>query len=389
MSQSIRSPLRLRSQLVAITLVRVVVNTTHRMVYPFLPAFARGLGVELSALNLAVTSRAALGMAGPLFASASDRWGRKAGMVSAMAIYALGLAIVAAWPTYPALFTALLLTVLSKVIYDPSMQAYLGDRVPYSRRGLAIALTELGWSGAFLVGIPVLGFLIARSGWTAPFLPLAALGLIGLLVIQSAIPSDRPQHHPSLHRPNHLSALLRHPAALAALLTGLLISTANESVNIVYGVWMESAFALQVAAIGATTTVIGVSELAGEGLVGALVDRIGKRRALIGGLIASALACTALPFLTVNLTWALVGLFLFYVTFEFTVVASIPLMTELVPEARATVMAANMAGYSAGRVLGTLIGPLLFQYNFGWNGFAAALFNVVGAVLVVWYVKER
>lgn len=40
----------LRFQTVAFALIRTVVNTMHRMVYPFLPVFSRGLGVDLTGL---------------------------------------------------------------------------------------------------------------------------------------------------------------------------------------------------------------------------------------------------------------------------------------------------------------------------------------------------
>jgi hypothetical protein len=39
-----RAPVRLRYQLAAFSLTRAVINTGFRMVYPFLPTFARGLG---------------------------------------------------------------------------------------------------------------------------------------------------------------------------------------------------------------------------------------------------------------------------------------------------------------------------------------------------------
>ena len=41
----------LRTQIVAFTLARLVLNTGHRMVYPFLPAIARGVGVRWKRLR--------------------------------------------------------------------------------------------------------------------------------------------------------------------------------------------------------------------------------------------------------------------------------------------------------------------------------------------------
>ena len=64
-------------------------------------------------------------------------------------------------PIYVALFIAILATGLSKIVLDPAQYAYLGDRVAFERRGTAMALVELSWSLAFLVGIPLVGLMIA------------------------------------------------------------------------------------------------------------------------------------------------------------------------------------------------------------------------------------
>ena len=48
----------------------------------------------------------------------------------------------------------------------------------------------------------------------------------------------------------------------------------------IFGVWLEDSFDLQIAALGAASAVIGLSELGGEGLVAAFVDRLGKPRAI-------------------------------------------------------------------------------------------------------------
>ena len=73
------------------------------------------------------------------------------------------------------------------------------------------------------------------------------------------------------------------------------------------------------------------------------------------------------------------GLFLFYITFEYVMVSQIPLMTELLPGARATVMSFNITGHSLGRALGAFMAPLIYQ-NFGfiYVAFLAVVFNLFG-----------
>jgi predicted MFS family arabinose efflux permease len=141
--------MRLRYQLTAFFLVRGVINTMYRMVYPFMAVFARGLGVPVGDVALAVAARSALGLAAPLLGSSSDRRGRKRGMLLGLAVFVVGAMVVVLRPSYLPFFGAMLLTGAGKIAFDPSMQAYLGDVVGYQRRGQAIALTELGWSWRF------------------------------------------------------------------------------------------------------------------------------------------------------------------------------------------------------------------------------------------------
>ena len=85
--------------------------------------------------------------------------------------------LVTIWPGYTTFFIAVLLMTLSTLVFLPAMQAYIGDRVAYKRRGRAMGLTELSWSLAFIFGVPLVGWLLGRSGaWQSPFPLLAVPG---------------------------------------------------------------------------------------------------------------------------------------------------------------------------------------------------------------------
>lgn len=380
---------RLRYHLIAFSITRSIINTMYRMVYPFMTVFARGLGVPVTLVAGAVALRSALGLAAPLLGSAADRRGRKRGMLLGLGIFILGTVLVVLRPAYLPFVAALMLTAIGKIIFDPAMQAHLGDRVGYARRGQAIALTEIGWSLAFLVGVPLMGWLIVRNGWAAPFPWLAAAAAVAALVLWRILPTDPSAHGPGPSLRHGLSRILAHRAALAGLAIGLLASAANETVNIVFGVWLEASFNLRVAALGAAAAVIGLAELSGEGLVVGLTDRLGKRRAVAIGLLGNCLACLILPALARTTTGALVALFFFYISFEFTLVSSIPMMTELVPEARATLMSANITALSLGRVLGAALGLALYPFGIQANTLAVAVLNVAGIIVLLTFIRER
>ena len=368
--------IRLRYQLALFTTIRAVINTMYRLVYPFLGVFARGLGVDIADMSLALTARSIIGTFGPFAATIADQRGRKFGMLLGLGIFTAGVSVVVVWPTFPGLVIALIMSTMGKFIFDPVMQAYIGDRVPYERRGLAIAITEFGWSAAFIVGIPLMGFVISRSGWMAPFSLLALLGVLTFALLIFILPRDDHRPNPDSTVFSNLRLVIASTPTLAGISIGLWASASNEVVNLIFGVWLEDAFALQIAALAGASAVIGFSELAGEGLVAVFVDKLGKPRAVAMGLVANCGAALLLPLIGRTPAGALVGLFLFYITFEFTLVSIVPMMTEALPEARATVMAFNVAAMSLGRAIGAPLAPFLYQYGFMVTALGAVVLNI-------------
>lgn len=377
----------LRAQILVFTLIRLIFNTLFRMVYPFLPVFSRGLGVDISTLSLALTNRSLAGMLGPFLASIADRRGRKIGMLFGIGMFVSGAAVMLIWPSYPGFVIMLILTTLGKFGFDPSMQAYLSDRIPYERRGLAISVTELGWSLSFFIGIPLISFLLARQGWASPFVLLALLGALAGVALIRLVPRDPAPEEVQTNFWHNIRQIFACPAALAGLAVGITATIGNETINLIFGVWMEASFGLKIIALGGTAAVIGAAEVSAETLVGALVDRLGKVRAIALGLIANCLVALAFPLLGTTLIGALIGLFFFFFTFEFMLVSSIPMMTEIMPGGRAMLMAFNVAGLSLGRAIGALIGPGLFASGIAFSVGATVVFNLL-ALVSLFKVRE-
>jgi predicted MFS family arabinose efflux permease len=358
----------------------MVLNTMIRMVYPFLPVFGRGLGVDLYLLSYALTLRSATGVFGPLLASVGDSRGRKAGMLFGVLLFTAGAGMLVLWPTYPAFVAALILSIMANFVFIPSMQAFLGDRVPYERRGLVLALTEFGWSLSFILGVPAVGLIIDRSGWQAPFIWLAGLGAIALVVLNWLLPRDRPHARQANSLWHNMGGVFSYAPAMAGLLVGICLSGGNELVSLIFGVWLEETFQVKIAALAAASAVIGLSELGGEGLVTAFVDRLGKRRAVALGLISNAAAALALLYLGRSLTGAMIGLFFFYLSFEFTIVSAMPLMTEVFPAARATFMSMFIASTALGRSLGSLAAPRLYTLGRSLDALPPLVVIVLGTM---------
>ena len=369
-----------------ILLARTTINCSFRVVYPFLPVISRGLGVPLTAVSFLLTLRALAGLSSPLFGPLSDRHGRRSLMLVGLGMLAMAAMLIAGWPTHGVAIVAFVLFGLSKTAYDPAMQAYLSDAVPYHRRGRVLGITELAWSAAWLIGVPAAGFLIERAGWQAPFTALTLLALVGLLFTWR-LPPDQPQR--TSPTASHWARLCHNRSAWLGMAVGLLFMFAIENVFVVYGAWMEETFRLSVGALGLASSVIGIAEAVGEGGSAGLVDRLGKKKAVLGGLLLNAGAYLLLPRLSGNLVSALVGLFVLFIAFEFSIVSSFPLISELAPGARGTLMTLNVAALSVGQMAGSLTAaPLWLRGGLSLNAVVSCGAALAAFALLLLFVTE-
>ncbi len=363
-----------------LTAVRLVVNVTRRFAYPFLPAIGRQLGVGLPAVQAAVGLQSAVGIGSPLLGPLADRHGRKRVMVLALAPLAPVALLAALLPTYVVFVAALVVFGAGKMVFDPALQAYLGDRVRYGRRGLALGATELSWAGSLLVAAPATGALLAGPGLGAVLLLIGGLLLVAWVALVVLLPDDRRAADGTgaatgpgaAATVNGAAAAAPAPrrwwdrlraseAARGALGYSLLLVAANEVFLINYGAWMEASFGLGPTLLGAATVTIALAETGGELVVVGLADRLGKRRLALWGAAVSSLCYLAVPLAGARLAGGLALVLVMFVGVEVAIVASIPLFTEVLPEARAVMMSANVGAHALGRVLGAAAGGLLHE----------------------------
>ena len=156
------------------TLCRIVLNTARRFAYPYAPVLSRGLGVSLTAVTSLIAVNQATGVLGMLFGPLADRFGYRRMMIAAMVMLTVGMFAAGIAPVYAVVLIALFLAGLGKSIFDPAVQAYAGERIPFKRRGLVIGVLEYSWAGSTLLGVPLIGLLIYHFGWRSPFFAMAA-----------------------------------------------------------------------------------------------------------------------------------------------------------------------------------------------------------------------
>lgn len=381
----------LSHQIIIAALFKLLLNIGRRFVYPFAPALSRGLDVPLTAITSIIATSQITSLAGLFSGPLADRVGYRLIMRAGLAILAIGMLICGLLPIYWVVFVGLVLASFGKILFDPALQAFIGKKVEYARRARAIGITEVSWAGSTLVGIPLLGLIIEYFGLHSGFYLLALLGVLAWFVSGKIFSPDEPlkSKGPAIKQMLlSLAALIKVRPALGMLAFGFWISLANDNLFVIYGAWFEHDFQVSLVSLGFSTVAIGSAELLGEFLTASFADKIGLKRAIIIGLILASLAYFSLPFLGVSLPLAMVGMFLIFFTFEFTIVTSFSLSTELMPQARATMMAGFFAAAGLGRMCGVLLGGFLWRDGgISTVAWFSAGFTCLGLLSLLWGLK--
>jgi len=374
-----------------VTLCRLVFNTARRFAYPFAPVLSRGLGVPLTAITSVIAVNQSTAVIGMFFGPLADRLGYRLMMLAGLGMLTVGMFAGGFLPFYGVVLAALFLAGLGKSVFDPALQAYVGERVPFHRRGLVIGVLEFGWAGSTLLGIPLVGLLIEHMGWRAPFFAMGGLGLLGIAALGILMPKDGKKsvrHQTAAGLWSAWRRLGQERAALGAIGFAFFVSAANDNLFVVYGAWLEKSFSLSILALGLGTSIIGVAELSGESLTAAISDRLGLKRSVGVGLVLCIISYGVLPLLCQALPLALGGLFFIFLTYEFTIVSALSLCTELLPGSRATMMSSFLAAAGIGRVVGALIGvPVWLKGGILMTGFVSAAISCLGLLFLVWGLK--
>ena len=362
-----------------LVLLKLVLNTAVRLVYPFLPAIARGLGISIGEAGALVSVRWAAGFASPVaIGVAGPRATSRALLLTGLGVFAVG-SLVTAWVgMFAGAVIGFALIGFAKPLFDVGALAHISERVPWHRRSRHIGLLEVSWAGGLLVGAPVAGWLIERGSWNTPFLTLGLLATGGLVAVAML---DRVE----TETPFEIAAKpkVRGPARTLLVVSAIMGFTL-EILLVNLGTWLESSFGLALLALGGVGTVIGIAELIGEGGVVTITDRVNKRNALatalgLASVVFAVLAWTA-DSLIVGVGVLAVGIALI----EYTIVSAMSVATELHPGNRTGYLAWFAVASGIGRIGGDLLGPWMFGVGgMRLTSIVAAIGSIAAAAILL------
>lgn len=383
-------------QLLIMLIGRFLFNTAFRMIYPLLALLASGLQVDIRTASLLVTVQVGATLISPLGGALADGWGERRTMLFGLVLFCLGCGVAAFSISFWPFLLGNLLIGIGSSLYNPSVQSYASARSSYARRGRVLGALELSWAASALIGVAALAWLIDRAGsWTPAYLILTALGGV-MLLLTLILPPDGPGTGPQIidlrkaaGAPRQRLDRVTRRRVLAVLAFSFLALIGVETLLIVYASWLRADFSATTQQLGLVYGLIGAIEIAGSGGSALFVDRIGKLRAVLVSFVGVALTALVLPLSSGQWMLFLVLFLAFHLFFEFGIVSLFPLVSELAPAARGTVIALSIAAIGLGRMVGSLIGPLIWeQLGFLANGLIAAALTIGALAICAAFVRE-
>lgn len=375
------------------------VNFTHivdfMILMPLGPQLMRIFDISPQEFGLLVSSYTfSAGVSSFLGAFILDKYDRRTILMWVFLGFLLGTIACALSPSYPFLLTARILSGLFGGMTSALIFAIVGDAIPDKRRGRAMGLVMAAFSVASVVGVPFGLYIASISNWHAPFVFLALLAIIILVLIYKFVPSITSHLVKGHLRPGPLQVIRR--------VTG----NANQmraislTVMMMLGQFMIIPFLspFMVSNVGFTELQLTFIYMAGgfftvftSPWVGRMTDKYGKIRVFSIFMSLNVLPIAIITHLgETPIYYALIVSTIFFVTSNGRMVPAAALITGTAkPENRGSFLSFNSAVQQLSAGLASFVGGMVLVeggdgklYNFELIGYAAIIISLLCIPLI-------
>ena len=293
-------------------LINLIIGTGAFVIGGILAPIAEQLGISVPTAGQAMTAYAlSTALLAPIVLLATGRWPRKRALLLALALFTLGNLLCALSDSFATLIAGRVLMGLGAV-FTPIAAGIAVAVVEPAQRGKALALTFLGISLSYVIGVPLGSWLGLAYEWHTPIWVITGLSLLALIGAALWVPKDIRAPGASFEG---LPALLARRDVLSVLVLTLAYFTAIFAVFSYIGPVLQALTPMGREQQSLTLALFGVSGVAGTLIGGAANDRFGARRTLFVQLTLLGATMVLLPLtkgswpalMTTLLVWGTAG----------------------------------------------------------------------------------
>ncbi|MFZ4812288.1 MAG: MFS transporter [Ilumatobacteraceae bacterium] len=346
-----------------LTAARICTNACYRFAPPFLALIARGVGVSLQDIGIALAIAELAGLMSPLTGRLVDRLPRRTALATGLLGVGLGTVLAASSTSLVMFAVALVLLSQAKVMFDLGLGAWIADHVPYERRGRVVGLTETSWALGLLVGVSVMGVITGLTSWRVGYLVGAGTVLLMAAVVGRGIRpeprADTSDHHDQRAGGLGLASLGTYGWLIVA--GECLLMMSSQTLFVTFGSWLGDVFGFGAVGISAVVFGLGLGELAASITSVRRTDVWGKETSAARGAMVMVPAAIALALGHGHLAIGIAALVVAVLGFEFAIVSIISVGTSLVPNRPARGLGILLAGGTMGRAIASVPATRLYE----------------------------
>ncbi|HEY0599763.1 TCR/Tet family MFS transporter [Brevundimonas sp.] len=235
----------------------------------------------------------------PIIGSLSDQYGRRPVILISCAGLAMDYVLMAVAPDLWWLALGRIIAGITSSSFT-TIYAYMADITEPAKRARAYGLIGAAFSGGFVLG-PVLGGFLGEFGPRVPFWFAAGLSglafLYGLLVLPESLPPDRRMRF-NWARANPVGALIllrRHTELSGLAVVNFLLYFAHHVFSAVFVLYAALRYGWGPGEVGLLLALVGVLDMVVQGvLVGPVVKRFGDRATMVFGLFGGTAGIAAM-----------------------------------------------------------------------------------------------
>ena len=361
---------------------------------PLGPILMRTFGIGTHEFGLLVASYSFSAAASGVLASTFvDRFERKRLMLIVFSLFGLATLACGLAPNYAMLLVARGLAGAFGGVMGAMVQTLIGDAIPYARRAKASGLVATAFSISTVAGVPFSLWLATILNWRAPFIVIAVLSLVFILIGVRALPEFR--HHLDKEERAHLLsasfAVLGDPNHLRALLFSALLIFSGFTVIPYITVYAVNNVEIPQASIPIIYLAGGAATLFTARFIGHLADKHGKveiYRAVALATIVPLLLVTHLGAVPLWLWVCCTTVFFVFVSGR--MIPAMAIITSAAkPNLRGTFMSLNGTVQSLAMGLATTLAGFITSLDasgkivgYSYVGYVAVLANLVAVAFV-------
>ncbi len=361
---------------------------------------AFGLSMHEFGLLVAVYSFCAA-ISGVLATTFVDLFERRRLMLTMFGLFGIATLACGLAPGYVTLLIARGLAGAFGGIMGAQVQTMVGDVIPFARRARASSMISAAFSISTVAGVPLSLWLANQFQWRAPFIFIAALVVLFILIGRRVLPELH--HHISAERRAHpfapLVTVLRDPNHLRALLFSALVIFSGFTVIPYITVYAVHNGGIALTDIPLIYLVGGAATLISSRLLGVWADKHGKVEVYRMVAFAAVIPLLVLTHIGVVPLWAwILCTTVFFVLISGRMIPAMAIITSAAqPKLRGTFMslhattqalAMGLATMVSGFIIGTDDAGMMTHYReVGYVAVAANLLAIWFAARVIMHDK--